>query len=301
MTAHKPESADKEHDWSCPPSCECHSRKSAEDKAREIAKSGAFERELNRVLNQQTWPAEAEVKALREKVAELEEMLTSPKIEPCTVHPEVKPGCMACVVRRLGDAEAENEDHRRGMLIPGEQQCVTCGFSLSKLVMRASDGAIGVNAAAPLEECPNGCGFLVAVTWRQGCIKMGEVAEAHLKRAEQAEAERDALGVENARWRERCYEAERDLAIAGVRGSPPPFEATIPRLIRESEAKDLRIKALEHALRMLKLEAHGILALERTGIAVLVSETNVRCLERRIVAAEVLLSAGDKPPCEGGR
>jgi hypothetical protein len=77
----------------------------------------------------------------------------------------------------LRKAELERDELRADLFIPGEQECPECGFSLSKLSMRAADGAVGVNAAAPLEPCPNGCGPMIGVTWKRGCTNLGRVAE----------------------------------------------------------------------------------------------------------------------------
>jgi hypothetical protein len=84
---------------------------------------------------------------------------------------------------------AELAELRAGLMIPGLQACVTCGFELQKMVMRAADGAVGVQVGAPLEECPNGCGVLVGVTYERGWREMVRVAEEHAKGRAEAEAE----------------------------------------------------------------------------------------------------------------
>lgn len=61
-----------------------------------------------------------------------------------------------------------------------------------------------------------------------------------------AERERDE-------WRERCIQDERDLAIAGVRGSPPPGqEATIPMLLRQRQEADKERDSLAAKVRDLE-------------------------------------------------
>jgi len=95
---------------------------------------------------------------------------------------------VAALKAELAEAVSENEDHRRTMFIPGAQACPVCKFSLQKMVMRAIDGAVGVNTDAPLEECPNGCGFLIGVTYEQGWSEMIKAAEDHAKGRADAEA-----------------------------------------------------------------------------------------------------------------
>ena len=81
-------------------------------------------------------------------------------------------------------------DARAALLIPGVQRCVTCGFELHKLSMRASDGAIGVQTAAtvPLEKCPNGHELLAEVTYAQAWRDMVRAAEAETSARAKAEA-----------------------------------------------------------------------------------------------------------------
>jgi len=91
------------------------------------------------------------------------------------------------LAREVVSLRDERDALRGALMIPGEQRCVTCGFELHKLVVRAADGAIGVNAATPLEECPNGCGYLVGVTYEQGWREMVRAAEAATVAREKAE------------------------------------------------------------------------------------------------------------------
>lgn len=43
----------------------------------------------------------------------------------------------------------------KGDVLPGEWECPRCGFGLSKRVLRASDGAVGINLSRKREVCPN--------------------------------------------------------------------------------------------------------------------------------------------------
>lgn len=51
---------------------------------------------------------------------------------------------------------------------------------------------------------------------------------------------------------------------------------------------------LLEVLKALRNEAHAILVLERAGIADLVSETNVRCLEFRIAKADEAIAEAER-------
>lgn len=50
--------------------------------------------------------------------------------------------------------------------VPGQFQCPTCMFSLSSNLISATTGAVAPNTAET-EPCPNGCGPLVKLTWRE--------------------------------------------------------------------------------------------------------------------------------------
>lgn len=82
--------------------------------------------------------------------------------------------------------------------------------------------------------------------------------QAAVRRAEKAEARLAEVEKERGAWSARCLTAEQDLAIAGVRGSPPlgGQEPTIPRLRRERDAAQARARKLEAALREYHPEPH---------------------------------------------
>jgi hypothetical protein len=98
-------------------------------------------------------------------------------------------------------------------MIPGEQRCVECGFELHKLAFRAADGAVGVQTDVPLEECPNGHGFLIGVTYEQGWREMVRAASAATARAE--------ILAEKLDRAETALKSEREACgrLSGYRGS----------------------------------------------------------------------------------
>ncbi len=110
-------------------------------------------------------------------------------------------------------------------VMPGAWWCPTCGFSLNRCVMRASDGVVGVNAGQANEPCPNGCvGLLEPVTYKQAFADMVKVSEDQVQRACRAEAalaevreERDRHGLLlQKQQRQQCSEL-------GCSESAPPY------------------------------------------------------------------------------
>ena len=82
------------------------------------------------------------------------------------------------------EAVRERDELRAGLMIPGEYRCVECGFELHKLVILAATGDIGKNEQPLFEDCPNGHGPLIGVSYEQGFRDMVRVAGAAAARAE---------------------------------------------------------------------------------------------------------------------
>ncbi len=61
---------------------------------------------------------------------------------------------------------AENFELRSGQFIPGVMHCAKCKFQLTKRVLCMGSGTIGAGDNKT-EPCPNGCGPLWPVTWKQ--------------------------------------------------------------------------------------------------------------------------------------
>ncbi len=105
-------------------------------------------------------------------------------------------------------------------VLPGAWWCPSCKFELNRCVMRAIDGAVGVNPAQETIPCPNGCALpLEPVTYRKAFADMVAIAEQKtlaiagaVSRAEKAEAERDALAA-------KLGETERLLMLAQTKGA----------------------------------------------------------------------------------
>ncbi len=89
--------------------------------------------------------------------------------------------------------EALNE---QGALVyvPGDWVCTKCSCRLHSRVLFAQTGAVGVNAAATAETCPNGCAEMQPLTWKQDAEEANRAALDFLK--------------ENRRLRERLDELE---------------------------------------------------------------------------------------------
>jgi len=77
-------------------------------------------------------------------------------------------------------------------LVPGVMRCAKCDFQLhrSNLNMHAGTVTAGDSKTEP---CPNGCGPLWPVTWKQNAEEGWSVAEKYFDEIESLTAKNDAL------------------------------------------------------------------------------------------------------------
>jgi len=67
---------------------------------------------------------------------------------------------------------------------PGRWICPTCGFSLTRAILRASDGAVGVDTNPLFNICTNDGASLRQVTWKEDAEDANRVGLEQMKRAD---------------------------------------------------------------------------------------------------------------------
>lgn len=77
--------------------------------------------------------------------------------------------------------------------VPGSWKCQACGFELTKAILRASDGAVGVGRRPVQDICPNDGTSLRPVTFEEDSEDANRVAFEQMKRADALEREREQL------------------------------------------------------------------------------------------------------------
>jgi len=87
----------------------------------------------------------------------------------------VKQGCLTWVINHahLFVNEAAPEQRGEDHIVPGEMHCAKCKFKLFRKVLNVAMGAVGMGTNET-EPCPNGCGPLWPVTWKQLAYDQGE-------------------------------------------------------------------------------------------------------------------------------
>lgn len=110
--------------------------------------------------------------------------------------------------KRCGKAEAEVERLRADVFRPGVMRCAKCQFRLIRNVLYAQTGDIGVGTSET-EPCPNGCGPLWPVTWKDECKEADRCWDQQVERAVKAEADLSA-----ALLRIKALETENEALLA---------------------------------------------------------------------------------------
>ena len=98
------------------------------------------------------------------------------------------PACGLCDAR-----EQELQELRADRDVPDQWKCETCGFVLTKAILRASDGAVGMDTREIHDICPNDGTSLRRVTWREDAENANRVGLEMFKRAEEATTKLSAL------------------------------------------------------------------------------------------------------------
>lgn len=127
-------------------------------------------------------------------------------------------------------AETEKLEAEHADGPPGQWICRTCGFRLSKMVLRASDMAVGIDDRVVEDICPNEGSSMRRVTWKEDALASDRVGIEQMKRADKAESQRDDLA-----------QAVR-AALIELDWQPLPQTAGI---IRQKHAEDLRDRIAE--------------------------------------------------------
>lgn len=136
-------------------------------------------------------------------------------------------------MKRFQAAENRIAELQSSVIAPGIMRCTGCGFVLTKNNINMAAGTITAGDSNT-EPCPNGCGPLWPVTWKEQALQMRDSSEQwfeELQQSRQRIAELEAklanpvlLPKTNGYWneQEKAYEeaitlARRQIRLAGFR------------------------------------------------------------------------------------
>jgi hypothetical protein len=111
------------------------------------------------------------------------------------------------------DLSRQLEVAEAAVYVPNQWVCPSCGFCVTKMILRAADGAVGIDTSEVQDICPNDGSSLRRLTWEQNATEAHEewrkaneraaAAEAKLARAETPTPDHAAL----ARLTRYCAQA----------------------------------------------------------------------------------------------
>lgn len=96
------------------------------------------------------------------------------------------------LLKKYQDLQAENERLKADSLVPGVMHCARCKFQVVRTNLNMSSGTVSAGDSQT-EPCPNGCGPLWPVTWKQWAQELGKTADQladELTKAKEASANR---------------------------------------------------------------------------------------------------------------
>ena len=146
---------------------------------------------------------------------------------------------LAAAPQPAGEAVPRND------LVPGVMRCAKCAFQLHRVTLYVRSGTTGAGDS-DTEPCPNGCGPLWPVTWRQW-------AEEAQEYAQRLQGELDALKAEPAPSAPADVEA-LDWITDDMSGIQIVDQVRIQAQFSRIEDDEI-VKALEIALDRLRLSA----------------------------------------------
>ncbi len=85
---------------------------------------------------------------------------------------------------------------------PGHWICSTCGFVLMKMMLRASDMAVGVDAREVQDVCPNDGSSMRRKTWKEDALDADRVGREQMALADELRAKLEAAEQERDKLKE---------------------------------------------------------------------------------------------------
>lgn len=116
---------------------------------------------------------------------------------------------IAAAPQLVRDLLAQHARDQQEQVSPGVWLCETCGFKVVKAILRASDGAVGVDSRPVHDICPNDGASLRPQTWKEAASEAVTNAVFHMERAEKAES---AL----ARDQQEKEQVKKELLVSGA-------------------------------------------------------------------------------------
>lgn len=107
-------------------------------------------------------------------------------VEECEIPPGGSlVGYVDDIKERLSNAEKRIAELQSSVIAPGIMRCAGCGFVLTKNNINMAAGTITAGDSNT-EPCPNGCGPLWPVTWKEQALQMRDDSEQWFEELQQS-------------------------------------------------------------------------------------------------------------------
>lgn len=143
------------------------------------------------------------------------------------------PATVLALLDELESAEKRIAEQQSAIIAPGIMRCAGCGFVLTKNSINMAAGTITAGDSKT-EPCPNGCGPLWPVTWKEQALQMRDDSEQWFIELQQA--------------KNRIAELEaRTVKLPEYRNSPDMHTKQFYEAIGFNQGLDVFIEALRAA------------------------------------------------------
>ncbi len=143
------------------------------------------------------------------------------------------PATVLALLASLEAAEKRIAEQQSAIIAPGIMRCAGCGFVLTKNSINMAAGTITAGDSKT-EPCPNGCGPLWPVTWKEQALQMRDDSEQWFIELQQA--------------KNRIAELEaRTVKLPEYRNSPDMHTKQFYEAIGFNQGLDVFIEALRAA------------------------------------------------------
>ena len=143
------------------------------------------------------------------------------------------PATVLALLDELEAAEKRIAEQQSAIIAPGIMRCAGCGFVLTKNSINMAAGTITAGDSKT-EPCPNGCGPLWPVTWKEQALQMRDDSEQWFIELQQA--------------KNRIAELEaRTVKLPEYRNSPDMHTKQFYEAIGFNQGLDVFIEALRAA------------------------------------------------------
>lgn len=112
-------------------------------------------------------------------------------------------------------AEKRIAEQQSAIIAPGIMRCAGCGFVLTKNSINMAAGTITAGDSKT-EPCPNGCGPLWPVTWKEQAIQMRDDSEQWFLELQQAKNRIAQLEARDEPKFVKCWSCKHDIEVLAI-------------------------------------------------------------------------------------